>query len=158
MLAQKTYFYNPIDDVECLFANRQYSVERRSSTEAVVEISGKWDNMLLFFAWETNMKCLHISCLINIEPENVNLPSIFELLALLNEDLWVGYFSYWEETKMPIFKHSLIIDEEEFNFSGKISQIINIALTECERAYPIFNAVFKQNISPRKALLPLTLM
>lgn len=158
MLAQKLYKYNPLDDIECLFANRQYTTERRNSHEIVIEVAGKWDNMLLFFAWEENMNCLHISCLLNLEPVNVNLPSIFELLALLNEDLWVGYFSYWEEMKMPVFKHSLFIDADEFNFSGKLQQVINIALTECERAYPIFHAVLKQNIAPRKALLPLTIM
>jgi hypothetical protein len=86
------------------------------------------------------------------------MPSIFELLALLNEDLWVGYFSYWEEAKMPIFKHSIFIDENEFDLTKKLSQVVNIAVTECERAYPIFHAVLKQNIAPRRALLPLTLM
>ncbi|MDO4162572.1 MAG: YbjN domain-containing protein [Pseudomonadota bacterium] len=158
MLAQKIYKYNPLDDIECLFANQPHTTERRNAHEIVIEISGKWDNMLLFFAWEEQMNCLHISCLLNLEPENISSPSIFELLALLNEDLWVGYFSYWEEAKMPVFKHSLLIDADEFNFSGKINQLINIAITECERAYPIFHAVFKQNIAPRKALLPLTLM
>lgn len=150
--------YNPIDDVECLFASRNQQTERRNSNEVVVEIAGKWDNMLLFFAWEESMRCLHISCLMNLEPDNVSTPSIFELLALINEDLWVGYFSYWEETKMPVFKHSVFIDEDEINLNGKLSQIINIAITECERAYPIFHAVLKQNIEPRKALLPLILM
>lgn len=158
MLAEKLYKYNPLDDIECLFASRQHTIERRSSSEIVVEIPGKWDNMLLFFAWEESMSCLHISCLLNLEPQNVNLPSVFELLALINEDLWVGYFSYWEQTKMPIFKHSLFIDHDEFNFTGKLSQVINIAVTECERAYPIFHAVLKQNIEPRKALMPLILM
>ncbi len=160
MLAEKHYTYmnNPLDDIECLFSKQPHTIERRNSHEIVVEISGKWDNMLLFFAWEEKMNCLHISCLLNLEPTNNNLPNIFELLALLNEDLWVGYFSYWEEMKMPVFKHSLFLDTDEFNFSGKLNQIINIALTECERAYPVFHAVLKQNISPRKALLPLTLM
>ena len=60
MLATNAYQYNPIDDVECLF-KQSNSVERRSSTEVVVEINGKWDNMLLFFAWEEKMNCLHIS-------------------------------------------------------------------------------------------------
>ena len=138
MLAEKIYKYNPIDDVECLFTHRKHSTERRNSNEVVVEIPGKWDNMLLFFAWEEQMNCLHISCLINLKQEQSNLPNIFELLALINEDIWVGHFSYWEETKMPIFKHSIFIDDEEFNFTGKLSQIINIAITECERAYPIF--------------------
>lgn len=158
MLAENLYKYNPIDDIECLFAGRQHSIERRSSNEVVVQISGKWDNMLLFFAWEEQMNCLHLSCLMNIEPEDVNLPSIFELLALLNEDLWVGYFSYWEEAQTPLFKHSLLIEPTDANLHNRLAQIINIAITECERAYPIFHAVFKQKISPRRALLPLTLM
>lgn len=158
MYAEELSAHNPIDDIEHLFAHRQLSTERRNRNEIVVEISGRWDNMLLFFAWEEKMHCLHISCLINIEPEYINMPNIFELLALLNEDLWVGYFSYWEEARMPIFKHSLFVDENEINLSDKLSQLLNIAITECERAYPIFHAVLKQNISPRKALFPVTLM
>lgn len=158
MFAEKLSTYNPIDDIECLFAHRCHSTERRGQNEVVVEISGRWDNMLLFFAWEEKMRCLHISCLLNLEPENVYLPSIFELLALLNEDLWVGYFSYWEEMKMPIFKHSIFVGAEETDLSDKLSQMLNVAITECERAYPIFHAVLKQNISPRKALMPLTMM
>ncbi len=158
MLAEKLYNFNPIDDIEYLFAERKHTTERRNNHEVVVEISGKWDNMLFFFAWEEKMHCLHISCLLNIEPENVYTPSIFELLALLNEDLWVGYFSYWEEMQMPIFKHSIIIDEKDTNTTVKLQQIMNIAITECERAYPVFHAVFKQNISPRRALLPMVLM
>ena len=158
MLAERLYKFNPIDDIESLFIQRRQTTERRNTNEVVVEISGKWDNMLLFFAWEENLRCLHISCLLNMEPENVALPRIFELLALLNEDLWVGYFSYWEEENMPIFKHSLFLDENDENLTAKLTQILNIAITECERAYPIFHAVLKQNISPRKALMPMVLM
>lgn len=158
MLAERLYKFNPIDDIESLFIQRRQTIERRNTNEAVVEIAGKWDNMLLFFAWEENLHCLHISCMLNIESENVNLPSIFELLALLNEDLWVGYFSYWEEERMPIFKHSLFLEESDDNLVSKLTQVLNIAITECERAYPIFHAVLKQNISPRKAISPVILM
>lgn len=158
MFAEKLYKNNPIDDIECLFAGRKQTAERRNNHEIVVEITGKWDNMLLFFAWEEQMNCLHISCLINLQPKDVALPSIFELLALLNEDLWVGYFSYWEEQKMPIFKHSIFIDPQEFNLLDKLTQVVNIAVTECERAYPIFHAVLQQNIAPRRAVAPLMLM
>ena len=58
MLAEKHYTYmnNPLDDIECLFSKQPHTIERRNSHEIVVEISGKWDNMLLFFAWEEKMK------------------------------------------------------------------------------------------------------
>ncbi|MBP1532216.1 MAG: hypothetical protein ILA52_01795, partial [Alphaproteobacteria bacterium] len=96
--------------------------------------------------------------LINLQPKDVALPSIFELLALINEDLWVGYFSYWEEMQMPVFKHSVFINKDEFDLNDKLSNIVNIAITECERAYPIFHAVLQQNIPPRRALMPVNLM
>jgi hypothetical protein len=158
MLAKNLCKYNPIDDIECMFLEKQHSTERRSDNEIVVQVSGKWDNMLLFFAWEEQLNCLHLSCMLNIEPQNVSLPTIFELLALLNEDIWVGHFSYWQEAQTPLFRHSLFIDETDAFFTEKLAQVVHIAMTECERAYPIFHAVFKQNISPRRALLPMTLM
>ena len=46
--------YNPIDTVESIFAARAYEFDRRSATEVAVEVQGKWNNMLLFFAWEEN--------------------------------------------------------------------------------------------------------
>ena len=72
--------------------------------------------------------------------------------ALLNENLWLGHFSYWSEQKMPIFKHSMILQDEEELFTNKISKIIELSIMECERVYPIFNAVMRQNIQPSDAL------
>ena len=41
--------YNPIDTVENIFSTRSFELERRSLNEVVVEVQGKWNNMLLFF-------------------------------------------------------------------------------------------------------------
>lgn len=146
--------YNPIDAVENMFQGKSVEFERRSSTEVVAEVEGKWDNMLLFFAWEEHLHCLHISCLMNIDSPAADTGKIFELLALVNEDLWLGHFSYWQERKMPMFKHSLIINSDESDFFGKLEQIVAIAVSECEHMYPIFKAVLAQNMSPRQVLFP----
>ncbi len=145
---------NPIDTVEDIFSRKSLAFERRGDGEIVVELEGKWDNMLLFFAWEEHLHCLHISCLMNINADIVNRGRIFELLALVNENLWLGHFSYWSEHQMPLFKHSVIIHDGETDFESKIDQVINIAVNECERMYPVFNAVLTQNISPEQALFP----
>lgn len=148
--------YNPIDLVENIFSNKSFEFERRSLNEVVVEVQGKWNNMLLFFAWEENMHCLHMSCLMDIQSSIEDRSKIFELLALANEDLWVGHFSYWTEQKMPVFKHSILLNEEEENsLFGKISQIIDIAIKECERMYPIFKVVLTKGMDPRQALYPM---
>ena len=146
--------YNPIDAVESMFQNKSVEFERRSSTEVVAEVEGKWDNMLLFFAWEEHLHCLHISCLMNIDSSASDTGKIFELLALINEDLWLGHFSYWNERKMPMFKHSLIVNPEEGDFFSRLEQVVSIAVSECEHMYPVFKAVLTQNMSPRQVLFP----
>jgi len=148
-------YYNPIDTIETIFATQKYEFDRRNINEVAVEIQGKWNNMLLFFAWEENMRCLHMSCLMDIESKIEDRSKIFELLALINEELWVGHFSYWTEQNMPVFKHSMIITDTENEFAGKISQLVDIAVKECERMYPIFNVVLTKGMNPRQALYPM---
>lgn len=151
-LAIDENMYNPIDTIENIFSQDNVSYDRRKENELVAEVLGKWDNMLIFFAYEQHLRCLHMSCLLNIETSAVDRSKMFELLALLNENLWLGHFSYWSEQKMPIFKHSIILQDTEELFSSKISKIIELSIMECERVYPIFNAVMRQNVSPTQAL------
>ena len=150
--------YNPIDSIENIFARDNVSFDRRKENELVAEVFGKWDNMLIFFAYEEHMRCLHISCLLNIETAAVDRAKMFELLALLNENLWLGHFSYWSEQKMPIFKHSIILQDTEELFTSKISKIIELSIMECERVYPIFNAVMRQDVPPSQALYTATIV
>ncbi len=146
---------NPIDMVESIFSSRSYELERRNVNEVVVEVQGKWSNMLLFFAWESSMKCLHMSCLMEIENKLEDRSKIFELLALVNENLWVGHFSYWSEQNMPVFKHSVFLNYEEEYFEHKISQMIDIAVNECERIYLVFKVVMTKGMEPKDALYPI---
>lgn len=157
LLAQKIAFeYNPIDLVENIFSSKSFEFERRANNEVVVEVQGKWNNMLLFFSWEENMRCLHLSCLMDIKSTIEDRSKIFELLALVNEDLWLGHFSYWTEQNMPVFKHAILLnDEDEGVLNGKISQVIDIAIKECERMYPIFKVVLTKGMDPKQALYPM---
>ncbi len=146
---------NPIDLVEGLFDRKSFELERRSANEIAIEIKGKWNSMLLFFTFEESMKVLHMSCLMDIETTTEDSASIFELLAMTNETLWMGHFSYWNEQKVPVFKHSVIADENDEGFAGKLSQMIDIAIKECERMYPVFNVVLNKGMDPKRAMYPM---
>ena len=153
--------YNPIDLVESLFAKQSLDFERRNFNEIAVEIQGKWNNMLLFFSFEASMRCLHLSCLMDIpiapdvRDQTADRGKIFELLALANEDLWLGHFSYWTEQAMPVFKHSVIVSDTEEIFQSKLTQMMDIAIKECERMYPVFNVVLAKGMEPRQAMYPM---
>jgi len=148
---------NPIDTVEAILNRQSYELERRSSTEVVVEVQGKWDDMLVFFSWEASMNCLHVSCLMNIEHPDVDSGLIFKLLAMINDDLWVGHFSYWAEQQMPVYRYSLFCNSQNPHFADQISQVIDIAVKECERMYPVFKVVLTKGMDPQQALFPIML-
>jgi hypothetical protein len=141
--------------VEHIFSSQSFELDRRSSDEVAVEVQGKWHNMVLFFSYEKNMNCLHLSCLMDIKTTIEDRSKVFELLALVNEQIWMGHFSYWAEQNMPVFKHSIIINNDDNNFETKLSQIINVAIKECERMYPIFNVVLTKDMDPQKAMYPM---
>jgi hypothetical protein len=145
---------NPIDSAEHIFHRRDWGCERRGKDEVVLEVEGKWGNLLFFLAWEEHLRCLHLSCLMNIETKTEDRAKIFELLALINENLWIGHFSYWTEQRMPLFKHSIILNASETDFENKLEQLICIAVNECEQAYPLFTAVLKQGILPSQIIRP----
>lgn len=145
---------NPIDIVENILSSQAYELERRSANEVVMEFQGKWNEMLIFFSWEASMQCLHITCIMNIENQLSNQSNVFELLAMVNENLWVGHFSYWREQKVPVFRHSLFFDSQNPHFVTQLSQLIDIAIKECERMYPIFNVVLTKGMNPKQALYP----
>ena len=147
--------YNPIDLIENIFSSKSFELERRNSHEVAVEVQGKWSNMLLFFAWEASMQCIHISCLMDIHNNLEDRSKVFELLALINEELWVGHFSYWTEQNTPVFKHSIFMHQAEQAFEEKLSQMIDIAIKECERMYPVFKVVLTKGMEPKRALYPM---
>lgn len=91
----------------------------------------------------------------DIETQIEDRSKIFELLALANEELWVGHFSYWTEQNIPVFKHSVLLNDDEDAFEGKMAQIIDIAIKECERMYPVFKVVLTKGMDPRQALYPM---
>lgn len=156
LASQKFEKSNPIDVLENIFGQKLLGLERRSNNEIVVEVGGKWQDMLLFFAWEERLKCLHMSCFINIENTTCDKNRVFELLALINENLWLGHFSYWTAYDTPIFKHSVIVDKTDKTFEEKLAQMVDVAIDECEQMYPIFQAVLVQNMDPKQVLFAAT--
>lgn len=52
--------YNPIDIVENIFAAKSFEFERRNINEVVIEVQGKWNNMLLFLPG--NQPCNACTC------------------------------------------------------------------------------------------------
>jgi hypothetical protein len=66
---------------------------------------------------------------------------IYALLAMANEKLWIGHFDLWSEENLPVFRHALMLREGIGVSSELLEDLVDVAVTECERFYPAFQFV-----------------
>lgn len=143
---------NPLDMIEQLVITNDWVFDRRSDEELAVEVPGQWCNYSLYFAWREDLGAMHFTCAFDIKvPDAKRLP-IYELLALINERLWLGHFALWLDEGLPMFRHSTLIRGTIGMSSEAIEDLVDIALTECERYYPAFQFVIWGGKSAQDAM------
>jgi len=141
--------FNPIDDVERIAANREWMFERRSDQEVAVEVPGQWCDFGLYFAWSEDLSALHFSAAFDMRVPPARRPAVYELLAHLNERLWMGHFAVWVEEGVPMFRHTLVGGASD---GLPIEDVVEVALNECERFYPAFQFVIWGGKSASEAI------
>ena len=143
---------NPLLLVEDIAQTNQWNLERRSADEIVVEIPGHWCTYLVYFTWRDDAEALHIACCFDLFVPDPLRPRIYELLAKCNEQLWIGHFGLWLEENMPLFRHTLLFGGDVPPATEQFEELIEIAISECERFFPAFNFVLGHGKSPDEAL------
>jgi len=142
---------NPLELVEQMVVANDWPFDRRSDDELAVEVPGRWCDYSLYFAWREDFAALHLSCALDMKVPAAKRGPIYELLAIINEKLWLGYFGLWAEEGVPMFRHSLLM-RGVTNGHEVIEDLVDIALTECERFYPAFQFVIWGGKSAQEAV------
>ncbi len=132
---------NPIDLVEEIVQANEWAHDRASEAELVVEISGRWCDYRLLFLWQREMNALHFTCGFEMKVPKPRRAAIFELLAVVNERLWLGHFDLASEDLSPSFRQGVLLRGATGASVEQIEDLVDIAVSECERFYPAFQLV-----------------
>ena len=132
---------NPLDLVEQFVTANDWAFDRRSDEELAVEIPGRWCNYSLYFAWREDMGAMHFTCAFDMKVPDLKRGSIHELLTMVNEKLWLGHFGLWEDEGVPMFRHTSLLRGTPGLSPEQVEDLVDIAVTECERFYPAFQFV-----------------
>jgi len=145
-------FLNPIDVVEEVIYAKKWTFSRSDDHELVAEISSQWCQYRLYFTWSEQIKA--ISCTITFDlkfPEN-KIKKAHELLALINEKLWIGHFDITSKNGIPAYRHTVLSLPENEMLHDQLEDLVDIAIYECEKYYPAFQLVLFEDSNPSKAL------
>ena len=143
---------NPLDLVEQFVSANDWPFDRRSDEEMAVEVPGKWCDYSLYFAWREDIGALHFTCAFDMKVQTAKKPPVYELLAIINERMWLGHFGLWAEEAVPMFRHSILLRGLGGASMEQIEDLVDIALSECERFYPAFQFVIWGGKSAQDAI------
>ena len=130
---------NPLDMMEQIVAANEWEFDRRSDSEMAAEAPGHWCDYGLFFNWSHEISVMHFTCAFDLKVPEKQRAMLYELLALANEKLWLGHFGLELRGAAGASTESL-------------EDLVDIALTECERFFPAFQFVLWGGKTPAEAL------
>ncbi len=132
---------NPLDVVESIAEVNEWMFDRRSDQEMAVQAPGTWCDYSLFFAWNDDIEAIHFTCAFDMRVPPARRGPLHELLAVVNEKLWLGHFGFWDEEGLPLFRHAVPLRGADGLSVGQMEDLVDNALFECERFYPAFQYV-----------------
>jgi hypothetical protein len=143
----------PIDMLESYFAAHGWSFEREDE-EIVAKVKGSWTEYELRAIWREDDGVLQFLAFPDVRVAEERRPAIYEAIGLVNEQLWIGHFELWSQSGILLFRHAAMIDGsgDATMTLGQAEMLVESAIDECERFYPVFQFVLWGGKSPAEAL------
>lgn len=146
------YTANPLDILEEIVSANDWAFDRASNDEMLVEVAGRWCNYRMFFFWQDDVSAMQFSCQFDMKVPASRRSAVCELLAMVNERLWLGHFDVDSEEKSPMFRHTTLLRGAQGASVEQLEDLVDIALTECERFYPAFQFCIRAGKSAAEAV------
>ena len=144
----------PIDTLERFFSAHGWKHER-DGDEIVGHVKGSWTEFELRAIWRAEDGVLQFLALPDIRVADERRQAIYETIGLINEQLWVGHFELWSSSGILLYRCATAIETREGEATMSLPTaelLIDSAIDECERFYPVFQFVLWAGKLPQDAI------
>lgn len=142
----------PVEMLAQLFEAHGWPCEYVSEDEISGQIQGSWTTYQLRCIWRAEDRVLQLICLPEIRVPDDKRKAAYELLALVNEQLWIGHFDIWSNGGVLLYRHGLMLGSDGLLSVSMALMTVESAVSECDRFYPAFQFVLWGDKKPREAL------
>jgi hypothetical protein len=143
---------NPLDVVERMAAGNNWPFERAGEDEIGMVVTGRWTNYQCSFTWMTDIEALHLACAFDMKVPDARLIEVQRLIAMINEQLWIGHFDVWTQNGVVMFRHALVLAGGVAASNRQCEAVLGTALDSSERYFPAFQFVIWAGKSAREAI------
>ena len=143
---------NPLDVVERIASINDWSFERAGEDEITMLVGGRWSDYQVSFTWMYDIEALHLACAFDLKVPERRRSEVQQLIAMINEQLWVGHFDLWEQEGAIMFRQSLLLAGGVEPTSQQVEVLLSSALEACECYFQAFQFVIWSGVPAKDAL------
>ena len=143
---------NPLEVVEHMASGNNWPFERAGEDEIALIVTGRWTEYQISFTWMREIEALHLACAFDMKVPEPRLAEVQQLVALINEQLWIGHFDVWMQNGVVMFRHALVLTGGVAASGRQCEAVLGSALDASERYYPAFQFVVWAGKSAREAM------
>jgi hypothetical protein len=148
----RTTHSNPLDVVERIASVNDWTFERAGDDEINILIKGRWNDYQVSFTWMGELEALHLACAFDIKVAERRRAEVQQLIAQMNEQMWIGHFDLWPNDGLVMFRHALVLTGGAEATDDQCTSVLGTAIDTCERYFPAFQFVLWAGKSAREAM------
>ena len=142
----------PVEMLAALFEAREWPFEYAGEDEISAEVKGSWATYQVQAIWRSEDHVLQLLCLPEVRVPEAKRVAMYEALALINEQLWLGHFDMWSNGGVVLFRHGIMLGDEGLLGPAQAQMVVEAAIEECDRFYPVFQFILWGDKTPKEAL------
>ena len=143
---------HPVDVIEQVAHSNDWAFERTGDDEISISVAGSWTDYHVSFSWMEDFEALHLACAFDLKVPNRRHAEVQRLIALINEQLWVGHFDLWPQDGLVMYRHALVLAGGVEASGTQCQAMLSGALEACEGYFPAFQFVVWAGKPAREAL------
>ena len=143
---------HPINLLEEIIISKNWIFERPIEDEIYIEVPTKYSNLIIQVTWLKNQGRIEIRSFFYNKMDFSNNVEIYKLLNLINNRINYGHFII-NENSFPTFKNSIIIKDYKNIKFDLLKELLNYAILESERFFPILQLVLWGGKKAEEAIL-----
>ena len=150
--AEDVFETSPIDELETLIKDNDWTYKRIGSEEIRAEITGQWASYQLVFFWHEDEEILDLECDLGLKTTLEKQHEALRLCAQVNREIALGHMDLELEQGSLYYRYTGLHAGHEDVSSEHLAELINFVVFDLDRFYPAFMILLKNNISAQQAL------
>lgn len=143
---------HPVDVVERIAVLKDWSFDRDDPDEISIGVAGSWADYTVAFTWLPQCEALHLACAFDLKVPDRRRQEAAQLVARINEHLWIGHFDVWSRDHVVMYRHALLLAGGAEPSDAQCEAALLAAVEACERYYQAFQFVVWAGKSAEEAL------